>query len=206
MSATANSFPEEQSQTTDTVSQLSEEERVLLDAAIAIDANGFPCKICGYNCVTGEFTCDNCGAQLASRGKIHQGHSDEAAGKMVRKRSTRTILVKGPHTLAIKIGRQVLVFPRQGEIILGRLSTALDDPSPDVNLNAFGAEWLGVSRQHILITCWRDSVYVVDLGSYNGTYLNERGLAPNIRRVLHNGDELRLGHLKLRVAFEGIAR
>jgi len=48
-----------------------------------------------------------------------------------------------------------------------------------------------ISRQHALILFLRDSFYVEDLGSLNGTYLNGRALSG--RMPLKTGDHIALG-------------
>ncbi len=86
-------------------------------------------------------------------------------------------------------------------VIVGRLSKVPGDAQPDVKLNPFGADEKGVSRQHIKLIRKHDLIYVSDLGSSNGTFLNGRPLMRNCLRVLRSGDDLQLGVLKLRVVF-----
>ena len=47
-----------------------------------------------------------------------------------------------------------------------------------------------VSRFHAKITKEEDGLYLTDLNSTNGTFLNQDRLAPNERRRLNPGDEL----------------
>ncbi|WP_431974749.1 FHA domain-containing protein [Micromonospora haikouensis] len=49
-----------------------------------------------------------------------------------------------------------------------------------------------VSRQHALLWVEHGELYVQDLGSTNGTYVNDRRLDPHTRQRLFDGDELRL--------------
>ena len=70
-----------------------------------------------------------------------------------------------------------------------------------VDLSAFGAEGMGVSRLHIRIRRKGILLYVADLDSTNGTHLNGRKLIPDGDRVLRDGDELYLGRLCIRVRF-----
>jgi serine/threonine protein kinase len=51
-----------------------------------------------------------------------------------------------------------------------------------------------VSRHHARIYCEATSWFVVDLGSTNGTYINDRQLTPHVACPLAPGDTLRLGH------------
>jgi pSer/pThr/pTyr-binding forkhead associated (FHA) protein len=59
----------------------------------------------------------------------------------------------------------------------------------------------GISRCHAKITRRGRKVFIEDLGSINGTFLNREKLAPYLPQVLKSGDELQLGKLMLRVSF-----
>ena len=51
-----------------------------------------------------------------------------------------------------------------------------------------------VSRNHALLVRRRDGVYIDDLGSLNGTYINRRRIESH---KLEDGDELQIGKYKL---------
>ena len=51
-----------------------------------------------------------------------------------------------------------------------------------------------VSRNHALLVRRRDGVYIDDLGSLNGTYVNRRRIESH---KLQDGDELQVGKYKL---------
>lgn len=89
---------------------------------------------------------------------------------------------------------------RSAGILLGRY-----DPtskfSPDIDLTGFHAEQHGVSRQHARLTINEESLYITDLGSANHTFLNGLRLTAHQPRILRDGDEIRLGHLKLQITF-----
>jgi hypothetical protein len=51
-----------------------------------------------------------------------------------------------------------------------------------------------VSRNHALIVRRRDGLYIDDLGSLNGTYVNRRRIESH---KLENGDEIQVGKYKL---------
>ena len=51
-----------------------------------------------------------------------------------------------------------------------------------------------VSRNHALLVKRRDGLYLDDLGSLNGTYVNRRRIESH---KLQNGDELQVGKYKL---------
>ena len=44
---------------------------------------------------------------------------------------------------------------------------------------------------------------IVDNNSANGTFLNGHRLVPQQPRILRDGDDIRLGHLTMRVTFQG---
>jgi pSer/pThr/pTyr-binding forkhead associated (FHA) protein len=56
-----------------------------------------------------------------------------------------------------------------------------------------------VSGRHGIIELAEDGVYLTDIGSTNGTLLNEAKLAPNMRTKMAEGDVIRLGSLEFRV-------
>jgi pSer/pThr/pTyr-binding forkhead associated (FHA) protein len=83
---------------------------------------------------------------------------------------------------------------------LGRISP---NSQVEVDLNEIGAADLGVSRLHALMQYDNNNhgIYITDLNSTNGTYVNGFKLPANARSRLRDGDELQLGHLKLTVRF-----
>jgi hypothetical protein len=70
-----------------------------------------------------------------------------------------------------------------------------------IDLTDYGAALLGVSRQHAAILISQEMYLLQDLGSTNGTWLNEVRLPPHIPRTLKNGDMIRLGQLRIYVVF-----
>ena len=52
---------------------------------------------------------------------------------------------------------------------------------------------LAVSRKHAKITFWKGSFYVTDIGSSNGTFVNDEKLSKDDRKKLSCGDILKLG-------------
>ena len=73
---------------------------------------------------------------------------------------------------------------------------------PGVDLTPYDAQKRGVSREHIRLHLQEQHVYVTDLGSANGTILAGKRLAAQEPTMLHNGDELLLGGLTVKVMFE----
>lgn len=86
------------------------------------------------------------------------------------------------------------------EIVIGRRDPTTNY-SPEVDLEPHGALNKGVSRQHALISQKGDALQIVDQGSPNGTYLNGQKLIEHQARILRDGDDIRLGHLVVRINF-----
>jgi len=88
----------------------------------------------------------------------------------------------------------------QGHISLGRADS---DSSwqPTVDLTPYGAVEKGVSRMHADLFFENDQVFVLELGSANGTRVNGNKVQIGQAQQLCNGDVLELGGLHIRVAF-----
>ena len=79
-----------------------------------------------------------------------------------------------------------------------------DEERPDlqVNLQAFGAVTLGVSRQHARLERFGSHLMLTDLNSSNGTFINGVKCLPLQARLVRDGDEIKLGKLILFLYFE----
>jgi hypothetical protein len=72
---------------------------------------------------------------------------------------------------------------------------------PLFDLSEFQAHHHGVSRRHCLLERRDERLLVTDLGSTNGTYLNEKRLLPQNPLQIAHGDRLILGTLHLIVYY-----
>lgn len=84
------------------------------------------------------------------------------------------------------------------ELIVGRAGDVGVD-APDLDLSAHRAVELGISRRHAALVPGYDALYLVDLDSTNGTWINQRYLAPLQRYPVKTGDRVELGLLRLAV-------
>ena len=146
------------------------------------------CPECGFVNTEGANYCQKCGSFLGGAG----GSSDDTTiaytvgetGELTPVDLDR-IASEGA-TLVIRAGggRAGETFSAAGEQTrIGR------SPDAEVFLDD-----VTVSRNHALIVRRRDGLYIDDLGSLNGTYVNRRRIESH---KLQDGDELQVGKYKM---------
>jgi hypothetical protein len=74
---------------------------------------------------------------------------------------------------------------------------------PDLDLTPQGGDKLGVSRQHAILMSNADGLWLIDLDSTNGTWVNGLYLQPGLKYRLRNGDRIEFGSLELAVRVLG---
>ncbi|GAB4574276.1 MAG: hypothetical protein Kow0077_19990 [Anaerolineae bacterium] len=162
------------------------------------------CPNCNRENPDNTILCDYCGyvldpAAIASitetknLGEAERGRNQPRWGSARFDEQTRLVLriVDSSHIIQADVHRE-------GGVLLGRYDP-VTDTSPDVDLTGYDAERLGVSRQHARLSVHDGSLYITDLAAANGTYLNGLRLAPRQPRILRDGDEIRLGKLRLQI-------
>lgn len=87
------------------------------------------------------------------------------------------------------------------ELVMGRVDPDTGE-APSVDLTDSDAMDKGVSRRHATIERRDGALHIVDNGSANGTFLNGQRLVAHQPRILRDGDDIRLGHLTVRVTFK----
>jgi pSer/pThr/pTyr-binding forkhead associated (FHA) protein len=68
---------------------------------------------------------------------------------------------------------------------------------PGVDLGPFGGQDAGVSRRHALLWGTDDGLYIRDLESTNGTYINGFRLQPKQPYKLRNNDKIEVGQMHI---------
>ena len=158
------------------------------------------CPTCKAPYQEGEAKCRRCGTtfgRVGQTGFLTRSHEPPDPAREPR----GAVFLPSQRPVALQIKGQVLTLPLVESVVIGRANDDPDSPQPDVDLSAFGAIEGGVSRRHLRITTRGEMVYVSDLGSSNGTWLNGHRLFSHTQRLVRSGDELALGTLKIVVTF-----
>lgn len=87
------------------------------------------------------------------------------------------------------------------QIRIGRADPRSENP-PEFDLTPDKGIERGVSRNHATIQLSKQGVVLIDLGSTNGTLLNNFRLPPELPHPLHSGDEIRFGDLLVHIFFD----
>ena len=118
-------------------------------------------------------------------------------GAPTGQRSTARLVVLGTNEVAAQFPLDV-----EGEHLIGR-----PDPSsgsiPAIDLSRYDRVG-GVSRRHAKIIARGQQFIIEDLGSSNGTFINDRiRLQAQMQHVLQSGDLVRLGSTSLKFMITG---
>lgn len=166
------------------------------------------CPSCQHENLDGTVFCSDCGVQIFGADPlITQNISEEQLAEISPEYKRTSALPKDYDAWAsIHLVDSGQIFPLgdRTEFTLGRVSEA-QPIMPDIDLTPYQAYASGVSRLHAVIKHEHEQVYVMDLGSSNGTYLNGKRLKPNVTQALNHGDMLSLGKLKIQVLLENPA-
>ncbi|MDI6715703.1 MAG: FHA domain-containing protein [Actinomycetota bacterium] len=143
------------------------------------------CNKCGSINEEGSEVCQNCGAYLIPKSDMQTTivlsptDAEQEYGKIELNESEGRLLIvkKGP-----SVGQKFILG--KSEITLGR------DPGNDIFLDD-----ITVSRHHAKIIVNGNSVGIMDVGSLNGTYVNQERIEGIT--ALKSNDELQIGKFKL---------
>jgi hypothetical protein len=87
----------------------------------------------------------------------------------------------------------------QSSFLLGRFSAEFKN---QIDLSYFGGQKLGVSRLHAQLHREGETIYISDLNSRNGTFLDGKRIAPHHPTILKSGTYVTLGRLELQLRFK----
>lgn len=160
------------------------------------------CPDCSYDNKVGALVCTGCGADLydsfLEKVSTRQLDGDEKGERKVAEKSAT-----GTYPIVLYVGGEhdPLALDRDGEIVLGRIDDDNHDDST-LDLTPYGGQKHGVSRHHARLLADESPPVLLDLNSSNGTYVNGQRLIPSQPYYLRSGDEIRLGHLTVRIYYK----
>lgn len=151
------------------------------------------CPDCNHENPSGVTQCEECGLNFydvlmdhVETKQFDRFISDEL--ELDKPSSSQPLLLYLPNL------QTPVAIERRPSLIVGR-----KDPDStlvvDVDLTNFDAQTLGVSRQHIRLEANQTPPVLIDLNSYNGTFINGHRLTSDEPYELESGDEIRLGSL-----------
>ena len=163
------------------------------------------CKVCNNQEYKGVLFCGECGSQVAFT-------SDKMVNTLVYPNQIRGMEVDLSQTIPKKLlenstfilysteREEVIEIPEQNEFTIGRFVEG-QVITPDVDLNNYDAYDMGISRVHatIRINTKKNTIFVVDLGSANGSSVNGYEIPANSEVPLNHGDVLSLGKFNMKV-------
>ncbi len=165
------------------------------------------CPRCKHENRDRALFCEVCGRLLAEQKQeerdeepTRQLNGQEQPGVLLPvARGTRTF---GDHMrLVLEAGpdRRVLPLSDGQEVRIGRADRMVAvTPS---GMIALGSWEHGISRQHAAIRRTGNEIFVIDLDSTNGTFLNLSRVPPGVPQLIRDGDVIRLGLLDVKVSF-----
>lgn len=169
------------------------------------------CPHCNKKNRPGLLLCEYCGHQLITLSDLSRyktlrfntadliAEPDEDATPKAQPGTSR--LYKASFvTLELLETNTKLYLSTHGHLSLGR---ADKDSAwqPSVDLTPYGAAEKGVSRMHADLFFEDDQVFVLELGSANGTRVNGQTAYMGLAKQIRDGDVLELGRLKIKVHF-----
>jgi pSer/pThr/pTyr-binding forkhead associated (FHA) protein len=161
------------------------------------------CVACGWSEYDGALFCSKCTSPLyeKKRPAATDGPPPKPASVLPGQRVGRDTPPPQRIIFVFMDSRQRVTLRLQNHILIGRSDPA-GGYAPDLDLEDYEGARSGVSRRHALVELNHLGVVITDLGSTNGTRLNDFDLPPDLPYALNNGDELYFGHLLAHIFFE----
>lgn len=159
------------------------------------------CPKCGHENTDNTQICEVCGQLLVLPSATRQYSDTDYEEGTPKWGSAR---FNGAMNLVLEVLESdkqfIFDYDQIDEVVIGRKEPDSTD-SPGVDLSEANGLEKGVSRRHAMIVRRDGALHIVDNNSANGTYLNGQRLVAQQPRILRDGDDIRLGHMVVRVSF-----
>ena len=167
------------------------------------------CPVCQTRNKLEASLCVHCGATLddpsgdpghRTKTTDMQAPTPEMIREWVLKNTKEAVVPDGGIAFYVDGHSMPAYIDPMGEFIAGRKVGTTSEQLLD--LAPFAGYSLGVSRRHVAIRRTGEGYDVLDLGSVNGTWLNEERLVPHRPYPLPSGSHLRLGRMRILVLYK----
>ncbi len=159
------------------------------------------CPNCNNEEPEGAIFCSECGTKLIttdglSTARIQINSARLANADPAPKQAAPIPVTEAQVNLHIIRTGQILPLIGREEFTLGRISQG-QSILPDIDLSPFDAYSQGVSRLHATLKIREGYLYIEDLGSSNGTRVNNVKIPAHNDHLVHHGDVVSLGRFKI---------
>lgn len=166
------------------------------------------CPVCKQSNELGAVVCRNCGAELkdlfmdpGARTKttnmpavVPERIGDWSIDHAAVPDDGIAVYIEGEFSPVYRVSK--------GEFVIGRKTETSSPVSESLlDLAPRGGYAQGISRRHAVIQRTEHGYEILDLGSVNGTWLNDERLVPHKYYQLASGSHLRLGSMRLFVLY-----
>lgn len=158
------------------------------------------CPQCGHENRPGTFCCDNCLWLLSDEGSDTIKVSEELRQELntaydsYHAHNLETHLPPQALRMVFETSsKSITLLPKDKPYLIGR--RAQTNSYLTIDLSPHNAEDLGVSRRHAMLYMSKKQWFIEDLGSTNGTFINEHRLGKKERYIVQGGDLLQFGLL-----------
>jgi hypothetical protein len=165
------------------------------------------CPNCQHFEIPGALFCSECGSQLVSKDPfdtqlIQKSPSDYFDSTISFDPYSVGLkpddMAEPCLTLRVVDSNEIIHLTGRKEFTIGRVAEG-QPILPDIDLSAYQAYTLGVSRLHASVKISPQRAVVMDLGSSNGTRVNGQKIVPNVDYLINLGDIVALGKLKIQI-------
>ncbi len=164
------------------------------------------CEKCGHDNPRGTLVCSNCFSFLTDSVPVQTvalKKRDSNSSKRVNTGGTERTEHRNrlsQHSIALYIdgATDPTIVLLVSQTILGRVVPGENRQSL-FDLSGYRAQERGVSRQHAVLKRTDKGIFVEDMGSSNGSWLNNEVLKPYTPALIQSGDRLRLSQIEIEI-------
>jgi len=160
------------------------------------------CPVCKNKNDRNAVFCKHCGASLSyqpgvsAATTVNTGGIDKDGVKLSDSLIDEELIPEDGIAIYVAGTSKPIYLHFDNELVFGRTSDKEFDDSL-LDLTELGGYQMGISRRHAVISRVESGYKITDLGSTNGSWLNNERLVPNKPYKLPSGSQLRFGRMRL---------